>query len=160
MLKLVESDGGRRFAGFKSLSRKDSLVCALADFHSDTFKDEHQYGKWRLVVGLHNKKRRIKLSEKPLKEDVSVILEAAGFAKVTLLPYRWLTFSEAHEAYGDCIVVTTGFRWRASCLKGGRFYGRSDDDQMREKLNVTTGQFEKIERMTRQIWVKIKGEIR
>ena len=153
MLELFETDGGRKQAGFRGDSRNDDLVCALATLY------EESYRKWYMVVGMQNKLRRLKPSARPLKFDYSTILAKVGFVKVTLPPKDFFTFSDAYTKYGNCIVVDP--RGMAYCLANGIFYGKSKKDQARKAyLPGGTGAFEYIERMTRHIWVKPKGEIR
>ena len=144
MVEVLVTDGGRSAAGFMTKSTKDEVVCALA-----TLRDE-PYAHWYKIVGMYNKRRGLKRADAPLKHDIPTILEVAGLTKVLLPANRWLTYSEAYENHGDCIVL--GMARGVHCIKDGFLHAKRASALTRRTF--FEDKVEYVERKTRNIWVQ------
>ena len=152
MIGYMYSDGGRKDAGWKTESKTDGLVCAIADVL------EEPYRKWYMIVGMYNQRRGLTIGASPLDHDVPKILEAANLTQVTLPRNGWLTLTEAYETFGDCIVFT-GRRLVPYAIRDGNIYAKSIKALKYMKWTPTGfSEAEDTERKTRQIWVRVQSQ--
>ena len=143
MIGFQKDDGGRRDAGFKG-DTGDCVTRAIAILTGEPYKDVYRY-----CSELHGKRYGKKTARNGMhKADTTKACEHFGLRKIKLGRGPKLTFSEAYEDYGNCIVTTTG---HVAAIVDGNL--RDNNDIRQYTMQFDDGSREVRERKAMSIWV-------
>ena len=154
-IKFVESLGGRDQTVYKD--REDCVIRAAVELITRGQHNGTTYEKVRKQANAVTKAVR-KRARKPVKSFrdnrvVPKLYAELGLVKITLPPGSRLTFAEAHEEYGDCIVSTAG---HVCALVDGAL--RDEEDcrtyEWQDDLGLPTTR----ERKAMSVWIPALGD--